>query len=143
MNVLDGEVIARFVPAWHGAAIMPDEKSPPIYGGTPSGVVLSIRNGSTIYHTGDTDLFSDMSLVPLERPIDWMLTCMGGHFTMGPARAARAVELVKANSVVPIHFGTFPVLTGTPEELERELEKRKVKTQLRVMKPGETISLSD
>jgi L-ascorbate metabolism protein UlaG (beta-lactamase superfamily) len=143
INVLDGEVIARFVPAWHGTAIMPDEKSPPIYGGTPSGVVLSIRNGPTIYHTGDTDLFSDMALVPLERPIDWMLACMGGHFTMGPARAARAVELVKAKSVVPIHFGTFPVLTGTPEELERELGKRKVKAQLRVMRPGETISLSD
>jgi L-ascorbate metabolism protein UlaG (beta-lactamase superfamily) len=143
ISVLDGEAIARFVPAWHGAAIMPDEKSPPIYGGTPSGVVLSIRNGPTIYHTGDTDLFSDMALVPLERPIDWMLVCMGGHFTMGPLRAARAVELVKPKSVVPIHFGTFPVLIGTPEELERELRKREVKAQLRTMKPGETISLSD
>jgi L-ascorbate metabolism protein UlaG (beta-lactamase superfamily) len=143
IHVLDGEVIARFVPAWHGAAIMPNEKSAPVYGGTPSGVVLSVENGPTIYHTGDTDLFSDMALVPLERPIDWMLVCMGGHFTMGPARAARAVELVKAKSVIPIHFATFPVLTGTPEMLADELKKLGSKAQVRAMKPGETISLSD
>ena len=143
INVLDGEIKARFVPAWHGTAIMPNEKSPPIYGGTPSGVVLSIRNGPTIYHTGDTDLFSDMALVPLERPIDWMLVCMGGHFTMGPARAARAVELVKAKFVVPIHFGTVPVLTGTPEMLADELKKLGSNAQVHAMKPGETISLSD
>jgi L-ascorbate metabolism protein UlaG (beta-lactamase superfamily) len=143
IHVLDGEVIARFVPAWHGAAIMPNEKSAPVYGGTPSGVVLSVENGPTIYHTGDTDLFSDMALVPLERPIDWMLVCMGGHFTMGPARAARAVELVKAKSVIPIHFATFPVLTGTLEMLADELKKLGSKAQVRAMKPGETISLSD
>jgi L-ascorbate metabolism protein UlaG (beta-lactamase superfamily) len=143
IHVLDSEVIARFVPAWHGAAIMPNEKSAPVYGGTPSGVVLSVENGPTIYHTGDTDLFSDMALVPLERPIDWMLVCMGGHFTMGPARAARAVELVKAKSVIPIHFATFPVLTGTLEMLADELKKLGSKAQVRAMKPGETISLSD
>jgi L-ascorbate metabolism protein UlaG (beta-lactamase superfamily) len=142
IHALDGEVIARFVPAWHGAAIMPNEKSAPVYGGTPSGVVLSVENGPTIYHTGDTDLFSDMALVPLERPIDWMLVCMGGHFTMGPTRAARAVELVKAKSVIPIHFATFPVLTGTPEMLADELKKLASKAQVRAMKPGEAISLS-
>jgi len=142
ITALDGEITARFVPAWHGAAMMPNEKSAPIYGGTPSGVVLSIRNGPTIYHTGDTDLFSDMALVPLERPIDWMLVCMGGHFTMGPARAARAVELVKAKFVVPIHFETFPVLTGRPDILAAELKKLGSNAQVRAMKPGETISLS-
>jgi L-ascorbate metabolism protein UlaG (beta-lactamase superfamily) len=141
IQVLGGEVTARFVPAWHGAAIMPNEKSQPIYGGTPSGVVLSVRNGPAIYHTGDTDLFSDMALVSLERPIDWMLVCMGGHFTMGPARAARAVELVKPKFVIPIHFGTFPLLTGTPEMLAEELKKLGSKAQLRPMQPGEIITL--
>jgi len=68
---------------------------------------------------------------------------MGGHFTMGPARAARAVELVKAKFVVPIHFGTFPVLTGTPEMLADELKKLGSNAQVHAMKPGETISLSD
>jgi L-ascorbate metabolism protein UlaG (beta-lactamase superfamily) len=72
-----------------------------------------------------------------------MLVCIGDHFTMGPIRAADAVKAVNPRSVVPIHYATFPFLTGTPEEFERELKKREVKAQLRVMKPGETISLSD
>jgi L-ascorbate metabolism protein UlaG (beta-lactamase superfamily) len=60
---------------------------------------------------------------------------------MGPARAAEAVKLVAPKSVVPMHYGTFPVLTGTPEVFERELQKRKVKARLRVMHAGETIAL--
>ena len=83
-----------------------------------------------------------MALVPLERPIDWMLVCMGGHYTMGPHRAARAIEIVKPKFVVPIHFATFPVLTGTPEMLATELKKLGSKSQLRAMKPGETFSLT-
>jgi L-ascorbate metabolism protein UlaG (beta-lactamase superfamily) len=60
---------------------------------------------------------------------------------MGPARAAEAVKLVAPKTVIPMHYGTFPVLTGTPEVFERELKKRKVKAQLRVMHVGETIML--
>jgi len=142
MSALDGEVTARLVPAWHGTAIMPKENAAPIYGGTPSGIVLSIRGGPTLYHTGDTDLFSDMALVSRSTPIDWMLVCMGGHFTMGPDRAADAIEFVKPRFVVPIHFGTFPLLKGTPEMLAQELKKRGSQAQLRAMKPGQTISLS-
>jgi L-ascorbate metabolism protein UlaG (beta-lactamase superfamily) len=141
VRMFDGEMTARFVPAWHGAAVMPSNDKPPVYGGTPTGVVLSIQNGPTIYHTGDTDLFSDMSLVPLERPIDYMLVCMGDHYTMGPMRAARAVELVKPRVAVPIHYGTFPALTGTPEAFGDELEKRGSRTELRLMKIGETITI--
>jgi L-ascorbate metabolism protein UlaG (beta-lactamase superfamily) len=141
VRMFDGEMTARFVPAWHGAAVMPSNDKPPIYGGTPTGVVLSVQDGSTIYHTGDTDLFSDMSLVPLERPIDYMLVCMGDHYTMGPMRAARAVELVKPRVAIPMHFGTFPALTGTPEAFGDELEKRGSRTELRVMKIGETIAI--
>jgi L-ascorbate metabolism protein UlaG (beta-lactamase superfamily) len=70
-----------------------------------------------------------------------MLICIGDHFTMGPARAAEAVKLVAPKTVIPMHYGTFPVLTGTPEVFERELKKRKVKAQLRVMHVGETIML--
>jgi L-ascorbate metabolism protein UlaG (beta-lactamase superfamily) len=62
---------------------------------------------------------------------------------MGPARAARAVELVKAKSVIPIHFATFPVLTGTPDMLADELKKLGSKAHIQPMKPGETISLSN
>jgi L-ascorbate metabolism protein UlaG (beta-lactamase superfamily) len=73
--------------------------------------------------------------------IDAMLVCIGDHFTMGPARAAEAVKLVAPKTVIPMHYGTFPVLTGTPEVFERELKKRKVKARLRVMHAGETIAL--
>ena len=143
LSLLDGEVTVRFVPAWHGSAIQKDDNAPPVYGGNPTGLIIALRGGPTLYHTGDTDLFSDMALVPLERAIDWMLVCMGGHFTMGPARAARAVELVKAKSVIPIHFATFPVLTGTPDMLANELKKLGSKAQIQAMKPGETIPLSN
>ena len=141
VRMFEGEMTARFVPAWHGAAVMPSNDKPPIYGGTPSGVVLSIKNGPAIYHTGDTDLFSDMSLVPLEGPIDYMLVCMGDFYTMGPMRAARAVELVKPRIIIPIHYGTFPALTGTTEAFGKELKGRGLKSELRVMNVGETITV--
>ena len=111
--------------------------------GNPSGFVITIRNGPTIYHTGDTAFFSDIARVSDYNQIDVMLVCIGDHFTMGPIRAADAVKAVNPRNVVPIHYGTFPFLTGTPEEFARELKKREVKAELRVMKPGETISLSD
>src|SRR5437870_5176580 len=120
-----------------------EELSPPVYAGNPTGLVITIHNGPTIYHTGDTAFFSDIARVSDYNKIDLMLVCIGDHFTMGPIRAADAVKAVNPRSVIPIHYGTFPVLTGIPEEFERELKKREVKAQLRVMKPGETISLSD
>jgi L-ascorbate metabolism protein UlaG (beta-lactamase superfamily) len=70
-----------------------------------------------------------------------MLVCIGDHFTMGPARAAEAVKLVRARTAIPMHYGTFPVLTGTPEAFERELRERGAEADLRVMKIGETILL--
>ena len=139
--LLDGEVTARFTPAWHGSSVMKDEKTQLVYAGTQAGLVLTIRGGPTIYHTGDTDLFSDMSLVSRFSPVDWMLCCMGDHFTMGPQRAAAAVEIVKPRVVVPIHHSTFPLLTGTPEAFRSELEKAGVKVQLKVMKPGESTEI--
>ena len=105
--------------------------------------MITIRDGPTIYHTGDTDLFSDMALVSRSNKIDIMLVCIGDHFTMGPARAAEAVKLVAPRTVVPMHYATFPVLTGTPEAFDRELRKRNVKVELRVMSIGETITLSE
>ena len=103
--------------------------------------MITIRGGPTIYHTGDTDLFSDMGLLPRFHEIDVMLACIGDHFTMGPARAAEAVKLVKPRTVIPMHYGTFPILTGTPEAFERELKQRGAKAELRVMRIGDAISL--
>ena len=141
LSLLDGEVRVQFVPAWHGSSVQRDEDATPVYAGSPTGLIVTLRNGPTIYHTGDTDLFSDMALVKRFHKIDVMLVCIGDHFTMGPARAAEAVKLVTPNMVVPMHYGTFPVLTGTPEMLERELKKRKLESKLRLMKIGETITL--
>jgi L-ascorbate metabolism protein UlaG (beta-lactamase superfamily) len=112
------------------------------HGGSPGGFVITIRGGPTIYHTGDTDLFSDMALLSRFHKIDVMLVCIGDHFTMGPARAAEAVKLVGPRTVIPMHYGTFPILKGTPEAFESELKKRQLSARLRVMKIGETIGLS-
>jgi Predicted Zn-dependent hydrolases of the beta-lactamase fold len=131
----------QFVPALHGSSVQKEENALPVYAGNPTGLIIALRDGPTIYHTGDTDLFSDMALVKRFHAIDVMLVCIGDHFTMGPARAAEAVKLVAPKMVIPMHHGTFPVLTGTPETFERELKKRKLKSKLRVMKIGETITL--
>jgi L-ascorbate metabolism protein UlaG (beta-lactamase superfamily) len=141
LTLLGGEVAVTFVPAWHGSAVSKEETAPPVYGGTPAGLVIALREGPTIYHTGDTDLFSDMALVSRFNKIDIMLVCIGDHFTMGPARAAEAVKLVTPRIVIPMHYGTFPVLTGTPEAFDDELKQRNLKAELRVMNIGETITL--
>ena len=141
LTLFGGEVAVTFVPAWHGSAVSKEETGPPVYAGTPAGLVIALRDAPTIYHTGDTDLFSDMALVSRFHKIDTMLVCIGDHFTMGPARAAEAVRLVNPREVIPMHYGTFPVLTGTPEVFQRELKRRKSKAKLRVIKIGETIAL--
>ena len=138
LSLLGGDIAVTFVPAWHGSGVSKDESTRAVHGGNPAGFVIAIRGGPTIYHTGDTDVFSDMALISRFHKIDVMLVCIGDHFTMGPARAAEAVRLVQPREVIPMHYGTFPVLTGTPEAFERELKKHELKTQLRVMKIGET-----
>jgi L-ascorbate metabolism protein UlaG (beta-lactamase superfamily) len=141
LHLLEGDVAVTFVPAWHGAGVAKDETSPPIYGGNPSGLVIAVRNGPTFYHTGDTDLFSDMALVSRFHKIDIMMACIGDHFTMDPRRAAEAVKLVEPKMVIPMHYATFPVLTGTPEAFGQELGKRGAKSKLRIMNVGETITV--
>ena len=141
LTLLDGEVKVAFVRAHHGSGVAADDIHGLRHGGAPGGFVITIRGGPTIYHTGDTDLFSDMALLSLFHNIDVMLVCIGDHYTMGPARAAAAAKLVKARTVIPMHYGTFPILTGTPEAFGRELKQREAEAELRVMRVGETISL--
>jgi L-ascorbate metabolism protein UlaG (beta-lactamase superfamily) len=140
VTLLDGEVVVTLVPALHGSGLGKDDDSTPVYAGEASGMVVAIRGGPTIYHTGDTDVFGDMALIAEFHEIDIMLACIGDHFTMGPKRAAYAVKLVQPKMVVPMHFATFPVLTGTPEAFETALKATGTKSALRVMKIGETIS---
>src|SRR5437773_6493695 len=141
LKLLEGEVSVTFVPAWHGTAVEKGENSPAYYGGNPGGLIVAIRGGPAFYHTGDTDLFSDMALVSRFNKIDIMLVCIGDHFTMGPARAAEAVKLVAPQAAIPTRYATFPVLTGTPEAFKHELKQRNLKAELRVMNIGETITL--
>lgn len=123
LALLGGEVSVTFVPAVHSSVVSDEKKHLTIPGGAPGGFVVAIKNGPTIYHTGDTDLFSDMALIGKAHKIDLMLACIGGHFTMGPERAAEAVRLVKPKAIAGMHFGTFPLLSGTPDELGKALQK--------------------
>ena len=144
VTLLGGEVKVTFVHALHSSALEYDDKSglpkSLAYAGNPGGFVIAITNGPTIYHTGDTDLFGDMKLIGDLSQVDIMMACIGDKFTMGPERAAVAVELVKPKMVIPMHFGTFAALTGTPEAFAAELKKRKVKAVFKRMQVNETFS---
>lgn len=140
VTLLDGEVVVTLVPALHGSGLGKDDDSTPAYAGEASGLVVAIRGGPTIYHTGDTDVFGDMALIAEFHKIDIMLACIGDHFTMGPKRAAYAVKLVQPKTVVPMHFATFPVLTGTPEAFDAALKAAGSKSTMKVMEVGETLS---
>jgi len=144
LSLLGGEVKVLFVPAVHSSAVSPPAGSPntdPHSGGNPGGFVISIAGGPTIYATGDTDEFSDMALIGKAHKIDVMLCCIGDHYTMGPVRAADAVKLVGPRYVVPIHYGTFPILTGTPAEFGEALKKNGSKAQMTVMRVDQTLNL--
>lgn len=141
LTLLDGEVKVCFVPAMHGSTVRKNENSPPVAAGMATGLVVAIRNGPTIYHTGDTGFFSDMARVSDHNPIDIMLVCIGDHYTMGPVHAAEAVKLIGPKMTIPNHYGTFPVLTGTPDDFADELKKIGANTELRVMQVGETINI--
>ena len=108
------------------------------YTGAPLGFVIAVNNGVTLYHAGDTDVFASMSLIAERYHPTVAMLPIGGHFTMDPAGAALAVKLLKVGTVVPMHYGTFPALAGTPDELRRELGKG---TKMVVFKPGETLGL--
>lgn len=139
LSLFDGEVDITFVPAVHSSAISVDGPTPSVNdGGSPGGFLIAIKGGPTLYHTGDTDVFGDMALIPSFAKVDVMLACIGGHFTMDPARAAMAVKLVKPGVVIPMHYGTFGLLKGTPEAFASALKRSGTKARLDVMKIGET-----
>lgn len=95
-----------------------------LYLGEPAGFVVELENGFRFYHAGDTAVFGDMRLIAeLYRP-ELALLPIGGHFTMAPRDAALAVELLGVRHVIPIHYGTFPLLAGTPDQLRAELAAR-------------------
>jgi L-ascorbate metabolism protein UlaG (beta-lactamase superfamily) len=142
LTLLDGEVKIAFIPAIHSSTVAEAEGAKDLHdGGNPGGFLITVKNGPTIYHTGDTDVFSDMALIKQFHKVDVMLACIGGHFTMGPERAAIAVKLVNPKLVIPMHFGTFPILNGTPQELDKALKAEGSKARVKTMTIGETIKL--
>ncbi|MCG8455326.1 MAG: metal-dependent hydrolase [Holophagales bacterium] len=134
-TILDGKLKVSQTQAVHTSAIFDGDQM--IYGGTASGFAISLENGYTFYHAGDTCLFSDMQLLAdLYRPHLAFLP-IGDHFTMDPYQAAIACKFLEAREVVPIHWGTFPVLTGTPAQLEAELSKLGVNCKVVALEPGD------
>ena len=92
--------------------------------GEPAGFIATLENGFKIYFAGDTNVFGDMALIGELYSPDVAMLPIGDFFTMGPLEAAKAVELLGVKEVVPMHHGTFPLLTGTPQGLRDELAKR-------------------
>lgn len=110
-----GGLAASLTTAVHSSGITGDEGSIP--GGDPGGWVLEFPDGPTLYHAGDTMVFGDMALIRDIWNPDVAILPIGGWYTMGPEQAAMAARMLEVETVIPIHFGTFPILTGTPSEL--------------------------
>jgi L-ascorbate metabolism protein UlaG (beta-lactamase superfamily) len=125
-----GNVSVRLTPAWHTST------TPKGTVNTPAGLVVTVGD-TTVYHLGDTALFSDLALVKARDQIDVALMCIGGHYTMDRIDAVAAAELVGASQVIPCHYGTFP-----PIETDAQAFKNDVKgSEVIVLDPGETHSL--
>jgi L-ascorbate metabolism protein UlaG (beta-lactamase superfamily) len=129
-----GDVAATMVAATHSSSVQDEQGTH--YAGIAAGFVLTVADGPVLYHAGDTAVFGDMKLIhDLYRPEVAMLP-IGGHFTMGPREAALAVRLLEPKIVLPLHFGTFPPLTGTPEQLAALVDAG---VQVARCQPGESI----
>jgi L-ascorbate metabolism protein UlaG (beta-lactamase superfamily) len=124
------------VPAVHSSSVEEDGKT--IYLGVATGYVVRFEDGLTIYFAGDTAVFGDMRLFAEMYAPSIAFLPIGDLYTMGPEQAAKACELLNVKQVVPMHYGTFPVLTGTPEKLRELVAPKGV--QVMELKPGETAS---
>ncbi|MYL57947.1 metal-dependent hydrolase [Virgibacillus halodenitrificans] len=125
----------KFTQAFHGSSYT-EEDNTIIYTGMPGGILLTIE-GKTIYHMGDTALFTDLKMYGDMNDIDLAFVPIGDNFTMGPEDALISTDWIKAKTVVPVHYDTFPVIKQNPEDFAS-----KVKTgEGKVMKIGEEMEL--
>ena len=109
-----------------------------LYGGVAAGYIARLPGGFTFYHAGDTALFSDMQLLgEMYRP-ELAFLPIGDYYTMDPLQAARACRFLGVRKVIPIHWGTFPILTGTPEQLRKALGDQGAACEVVELKPGES-----
>jgi L-ascorbate metabolism protein UlaG (beta-lactamase superfamily) len=132
-TIIAAGVTITMVPAIHSSSI--EDGDVPRYAGVAAGYVVTFEDGLTIYYAGDTALFGDMRLIGQIYQPSLAFLPIGDVYTMGPEQAVIACTLLGVKDVVPMHFGTFPELTGTPAKL-RELAPDGV--QVIELKPGET-----
>jgi L-ascorbate metabolism protein UlaG (beta-lactamase superfamily) len=128
------DIRVTMVHADHSCGIQDGDQI--IYGGEACGYVIEFANGVKIYHSGDTNVFGDMRIIRELYAPEIVMLPIGDHYTMGPREAAYACNLLKPETVIPMHFGTFPALTGKPGDFEKLVPETKVLE----MKPGVTIS---
>jgi L-ascorbate metabolism protein UlaG (beta-lactamase superfamily) len=128
-----GDIRVTMVHADHSCGIQDGDEF--VYGGEACGYVVEFSNGVKIYHAGDTNVFGDMAIIRELYAPDIAMLPIGDHFTMGPREAAYACNLLKAKTVIPMHFATFPVLTGTPGALQKLVPA----VEVMEMKPGVTV----
>jgi L-ascorbate metabolism protein UlaG (beta-lactamase superfamily) len=128
-----GDIKVTMVHADHSCGISDGDQM--VYAGEACGFVIEFSNGVKIYHAGDTNVFGDMQIIRELYAPEIVMLPIGDHYTMSPREAAYACRLLKPKTVVPMHFGTFPVLTGTPAQLQKLVPEFEVVE----MKPGVTI----
>jgi L-ascorbate metabolism protein UlaG (beta-lactamase superfamily) len=142
IQIAGGEVTVAMTPAIHSSSVFNPNAGPSeperAYGGSPAGFVVIVKDGPTIYHSGDTAYFKDMETIGESYAIDVALLNIGGHFGMEPRMAARAAQTLRARLAVPQHFGTFAGIAPNADGFAGELKKLKI--AFYEMKPGETIS---
>ncbi len=142
IQIADGEVTVAMTPAVHSSSVFNPKatatEAERAYGGNPAGFVLIIKNGPTIYHSGDTAYFKDMETIGEEYHVDLALLNIGGHFGMEPRMAARAAKAVRARLAIPQHYATFPGITQNSEVFAAELKKLSI--PFYEMKPGATLT---
>jgi L-ascorbate metabolism protein UlaG (beta-lactamase superfamily) len=129
-----GDIKVTMVHADHSCGILDGDQI--IYGGEACGYVVEFSNGLKLYHAGDTNVFGDMQIIHELYAPEIVMLPIGDHFTMGPREAAYACNLLKPETVIPMHFGTFPQLVGTPSALQKLIPGVEVVE----FKPGQTIS---
>ena len=125
--------------AFHSSSIQLDDGSY-IYAGEPMGYVIEFESGFKLYHAGDTAVFGDMRLIGELYNPDIALLPIGNQVVMSPFEAAHAARLLSVEHVVPIHYGTFPFLPGTPEEFKEHASTLVPDLKVHVMKPGDELA---
>jgi Predicted Zn-dependent hydrolases of the beta-lactamase fold len=126
------DVAATMVEAKHSSAAQDEHGVHEV--GIATGFVLTVEDGTVLYHSGDTAVFGDMALIKELYGPRIVMIPIGGHYTMGPREAALAVKLLGPEVVLPMHFGTFPPLSGTPDQLAAMIDP---KVKVVRWKPGE------